>query len=82
MWSGRANGVLVAELAGASRPRARRRLRRGRGCHLARRAGWQVTGVDVSEVALARAADAAREAGVDVEWVRADIAAVPPVGRL
>jgi len=39
--------------------------------------GWQVTGVDISSVALGRAAEAARAAGVEerTEWVQADLAA-------
>lgn len=41
--------------------------------------GWEVTGVDISSVALERAAGAARAAGVAdrVVWVRADLAADP-----
>jgi len=34
--------------------------------------GWQVTGVDFSEVALEKAQELARARGVEVEWVRAD----------
>ncbi len=37
-------------------------------------AGWDVTGLDVSTVALARAADAAEAAGVRVDWVAAGVA--------
>lgn len=39
---------------------------------LARR-GWQVTGVDISGVALERARDRAGELGVEVEWVHGDV---------
>lgn len=39
--------------------------------------GWRVTGVDVSRVALERAAAAALLAGVDVQWVCADISTGP-----
>lgn len=35
--------------------------------------GWEVTGVDFSAVALERARHMAREAGVEVSWVQADI---------
>jgi len=75
MWSGRANGVLVAELAGASAGRALD-VGCGEGADAIwlAEAGWQVTGIDVSEVALERAAAAARAAGVSVEWLCADIA--------
>jgi SAM-dependent methyltransferase len=43
---------------------------------LARR-GARVTGVDFSGTALAKAADLAVRCGVDIEWVRADAAALP-----
>ena len=43
---------------------------------LARR-GARVTGLDFSPVALAKAADLARRAGVEVTWVRADAARIP-----
>lgn len=41
--------------------------------------GWEVTGVDISSVALGRAADSARAAGVGdrITWVRADLATDP-----
>jgi SAM-dependent methyltransferase len=35
--------------------------------------GWQVSALDVSEVALDRARAAARRAGVDVEWIHAGL---------
>ena len=79
LWSGRPNGALVAELAGRPPGRALD-VGCGEGADAVwlARAGWEVTGVDVSEVALERAAAGAREAGVTVEWVRADIAMSPP----
>lgn len=43
---------------------------------LARR-GARVTGVDFSPVALAKAEDLARRAGVEVRWVQADAASIP-----
>jgi SAM-dependent methyltransferase len=39
--------------------------------------GFEVTGIDVAPSALARAAGKAREAGVNVRWVLADVLAVP-----
>jgi SAM-dependent methyltransferase len=44
------------------------------------RSGWEVTALEVSGVALERAAAHAREAGVDVRWVHAGLveAALPP----
>ena len=79
LWSGRANGVLVAELTD-TRPGRALEVGCGEGADAIwlARAGWQVTGLDVSEVALERAAAGARTAAVNVEWVVADIAASPP----
>lgn len=80
LWSGKANGVLVQELKG---------LRPGRaldvGCGeggdsiwLAGQ-GWQVTGIDVSAVAIERAREAAKAADVTVDWVCADFMTVEPL---
>jgi SAM-dependent methyltransferase len=76
LWSGRANPSLVAESAGLPPGRA---LDVGCGeggdvLWLAGR-GWRVTGLDWSEVALARAAEHAAAAGLTerVEWVRGDV---------
>jgi SAM-dependent methyltransferase len=44
---------------------------------LARR-GWRVTGVDLSDVAIERARERAAAAGVEVEWVCADVTAWAP----
>ena len=78
MWSGNANGTLVIEIAGLPIGRA---LDVGCGeggdaIWLASR-GWQVTAVDISEVALDRARSAAASAGVTVDWVRADLTVDP-----
>lgn len=35
--------------------------------------GWKATGVDFSKVALDKAAEMARDRGVEVEWIRADV---------
>ena len=40
--------------------------------------GWQVTAVDISQAALDRAAIAAHDAAVAVNWVCADISTIPP----
>lgn len=45
------------------------------------RAGCRVTGLDLSETLLARAARRADAAGVEVEWVRGDMRELPWAGR-
>ena len=73
MWSGRPNGRLVAEVTDLSPGRALD-IGCGEGADaiwLARR-GWTVTAIDVSDVALRRAREAAELAGAAVEWVCGD----------
>jgi SAM-dependent methyltransferase len=43
--------------------------------------GWRVTAVDFSAVALAIASERAASAGVEVEWIEADVAAWAPPAR-
>jgi SAM-dependent methyltransferase len=43
--------------------------------------GWRVTGVDFSDVALAKAAKLAASRGVDVDWVVADVLDYEPEAR-
>jgi SAM-dependent methyltransferase len=43
--------------------------------------GWRVTGVDFSDVALAKAAQLASSRGVEVEWVLADVLEYVPEPR-
>lgn len=79
-WSGNANGALIAE---ANELPAGRALDIGCGegsdaIWLAQR-GWQVTGIDVSEVAIDRATQAAADAGATVEFRVGDILAETPV---
>jgi SAM-dependent methyltransferase len=78
MWSGRPNGRLVTEV-GALTPGRALDVGCGEGADaiwLAQR-GWAVTAIDVSEVAVRRAREAARAAGVCVEWVCADVLQAP-----
>ncbi|MEW5354086.1 MULTISPECIES: class I SAM-dependent methyltransferase [unclassified Streptomyces] len=80
LWSGRPNGALVAEVASLTPGRVLD-VGCGEGADavwLARR-GWEVTALDVSGVALDRAAGHARDAGVSVRWVHAGLveAALP-----
>ncbi len=84
LWSGRPNGALVAEVSDLAPGRVLD-VGCGEGADavwLARR-GWDVTALDVSGVALARAAEHASEAGVDVRWVHAGLveAALPASNR-
>lgn len=79
LWSGEPNGALVAEVAG---------LRPGRvldvGCGEGADAlwlaqhGWAVTALEVSGVALQRAVEHARAAGVTVQWVHAGLVEAAP----
>jgi SAM-dependent methyltransferase len=83
IWSGQPNPQLVAEISGMAPGRALD-VGCGEGADaiwLARR-GWEVEAVDISGVALERAAahatEAAPEASPRIEWRRADLVADPP----
>ncbi|WP_424638172.1 SAM-dependent methyltransferase [Embleya sp. AB8] len=83
IWSGNPNATLVREAADLAPGRA---LDIGCGeggdaIWLAER-GWTVTGIDVSRIALARAAEHAREKGVGdrIEWEWHDLGATFPTG--
>src|SRR5688500_5370551 len=72
-WSGRPNGRLVAEVADLNPGRALD-VGCGEGADaiwLARRS-WTVVAIDVSDVAIGRARDAAERAGATVEWICGD----------
>jgi SAM-dependent methyltransferase len=74
VWSGRPNGALVTETEDLSPGRALD-VGCGEGADavwLALR-GWEVTGLDVSRVALGRAEAAAADAGVSVRWLAAGL---------
>ncbi|MYV66958.1 methyltransferase domain-containing protein [Streptomyces sp. SID2131] len=81
LWSGQPNGALVAEVADLAPGRALD-VGCGEGADAIwlARSGWDVTALEVSGVALARAAAHARDAGADVRWVHAGLAeaALPP----
>ena len=82
MWSGRPNGRLVAEVADL-RPGRALDVGCGEGADaiwLAQR-GWSVTAVDISEVAVRRAREAADGAGAAVEWVCGDVLQTPLPAR-
>jgi thioredoxin reductase/SAM-dependent methyltransferase len=84
IWSGNPNTVLVREVSGLEPGRALD-LGSGEGgdaIWLARQ-GWRVTAVDISGVALERAARHAEEAGVAdrIDWQRHDLATSFPDGE-
>lgn len=76
LWSGRANPPLVAEAAGLAPGRALD-VGCGEGGDVLWLAGqgWQVTGLDWSQVALERAAEHAAAAGLTerIEWVQGNV---------
>jgi thioredoxin reductase/SAM-dependent methyltransferase len=79
LWSGKPNAVLVTE-ASELTPGTALDVGCGEGgdaLWLAGR-GWQVTGTDISTVALARAAAHAKERGLDVDWQQVDLLVDPP----
>jgi len=81
IWSGNPNAALVAEVSDLP-PGQALDLGCGEGVDavwLARR-GWQVTAVDISQVALRRAAQHADEAGVRVDWQHHDLGRTFPQG--
>jgi SAM-dependent methyltransferase len=82
IWSGRPNGRLVAEVADLAPGRALD-VGCGEGADaiwLARR-GWMVSAIDISDVAVSRARDAAEMVGAKVDWVCGDALQMPfPAG--
>ncbi len=74
LWSGQPNGALVAEVAGLAPGRVLD-VGCGEGADAVwlARGGWNVTALEVSSVALERAAGHARDAGVSVRWLHAGL---------
>ncbi|MEV3856416.1 class I SAM-dependent methyltransferase [Streptomyces sp. NPDC050095] len=81
LWSGQPNGALVAETDGLTPGRVLD-VGCGEGADAVwlARGGWDVTALEVSGIALERAAGHARDADVAVRWVHATLteAALPP----
>jgi SAM-dependent methyltransferase len=78
LWSGRPNAALVTEVAELEPGRALD-VGCGEGADavwLAKQ-GWDVTALDVSQVALERAALHARDGGAHVQWVHAGLVDAP-----
>ncbi|WP_406261284.1 methyltransferase domain-containing protein [Actinacidiphila glaucinigra] len=84
VWSGNPNNVLVREVGGL-KPGTALELGCGEGADavwLARQ-GWRVTAVDISRVALERAAGHAKAEGIAeglIDWQRHDLGATFPEG--
>lgn len=78
VWSGRPNGALVTEVIRVPPGRALD-VGCGEGADAVWLAeqGWTVTALDVSQVALRRAAAHARRSGVQVHWVHAGLVDAP-----
>jgi SAM-dependent methyltransferase len=79
IWTGHVNAVLADEVADLAPGRALD-VGCGEGADalwLAAR-GWEVTGVDISSVALGRAVEEAAARGLSVTWQRADLLVSPP----
>jgi SAM-dependent methyltransferase len=81
LWSGQPNGQLVTETRGL-RPARALDVGCGEGADALWLAaqGWAVTALDVSRLALDRAADQAERAGVQVTWLHSGLvdAELPP----
>ncbi len=81
LWSGQPNGALVTEVAGLAPGRVLD-VGCGEGADAIwlARGGWEVTALEVSGVALRRAAVHAGDAGVTISWVHAGLAeaGLPP----
>jgi SAM-dependent methyltransferase len=83
LWSAQPNRFLVSEVSDLAPGRALDlACGEGRNAVWLARHGWQVTGVDFSEVAIAKALEQARAAGVDVEWRVADLLDYEPPARV
>ena len=77
-WSGRPNGRFVAEVCSLAPGRALD-VGCGEGADAIwlAQAGWTVSAVDVSSVAVDRAREAAQRAGVSVDWLVGDVLVLP-----
>jgi 2-polyprenyl-3-methyl-5-hydroxy-6-metoxy-1,4-benzoquinol methylase len=79
LWTTQPNRFLVAETAALAPGRALDlACGEGRNAVWLAEQGWQVTGVDFSEVALEKARRFAEDRGVRVDWVSADLLEYAP----
>jgi SAM-dependent methyltransferase len=82
LWTAQPNRLFAAEVEGIEPGRALDvACGEGRNAVWLAELGWNVTGIDFSDVALGKAAELARARGVEVEWVAADVLVhEPPPG--
>jgi SAM-dependent methyltransferase len=74
LWTAQPNRVLVAETADLTPGRALDlACGEGRNAVWLAEQGWQVAGVDFSDVALAKARELAAARGVGIDWTQADL---------
>lgn len=74
LWTAEPNRLFAAETTDLEQGRALDvACGEGRNAVWLAERGWRVTGVDFSDVALAKARELAAARGVDVEWVLADV---------
>jgi SAM-dependent methyltransferase len=74
LWTAKPNRFLVAETTSLAPARALDlACGEGRNAVWLAEQGWQVTGVDFSDVALAKARELAEARGVRAEWTQADL---------
>jgi uncharacterized OsmC-like protein/SAM-dependent methyltransferase len=79
LWTERPNQLLVEEISGLKPGRALDLgAGEGRNAVWLAEQGWQVTAIDFSGVALERGAEVAKRAGVDVEFLQADVTTYTP----
>ena len=79
VWTAQPNRLFAVEVAALEAGRALDlACGEGRNAVWLAEQGWDVTGVDFSEVALGKAAELARARGVEVEWVAADVLELEP----
>ncbi|MEV7396410.1 class I SAM-dependent methyltransferase [Aeromicrobium sp. NPDC092404] len=81
VWSGEPNAQLVAEVTSLT-PGTALDVGCGEGADAIwlSQQGWDVTAVDISQVALGRAGEQARATGVDITFQQADLVTTPPAG--
>ena len=82
VWSAEPNRFLPPEVAGLAPGRALDvACGEGRNAIWLARQGWDVVAVDFAEAGIAKGRRLAADAGVDVDWVVADVTTFDPPGR-